>query len=130
MTIYLKKNTTLPKIKFPLKQWMCEKYDITDEMMENVAVTFSMIDDNRGIYKIANAEGCLEIVKNVYEKLDDPIYSLVYIPKLKDTKKSGIYRGEFVLDFLDDDCGGKIKFPTDDTLQIIISDTITKTTVI
>jgi len=128
-TTFIKENSTLPKIKFPLKQWMREKYDITDEMMENVAVTFSMVDESNGVYRIANAEAGLEILDCVYERLDESKYTLFYSPKLKDTKKAGLYRGEFKLDFLGDNCG-KITLPTDDTLQIVIGDSITKTTVV
>lgn len=129
MTIFIKENSTLPKIKFPLKQWMREKLDITDEMMENVAITFSMIDENTGVYRVANAEANLEILDCVYERLDESKYTLFYTPKLKDTRKAGLYRGEFKLDFLGQYCG-KITLPTDDTLQIVIGDSITKTTVI
>ena len=129
MTIFIKENSTLPKIKFPLKQWMREKLDITDEMMENVAVTFSMVDESNGVYRVANAEAGLEVLDCVYERLDEAKYTLFYTPKLKDTRKAGLYRGEFKLDFLGDNCG-KITLPTDDTLQIVIGDSITKTTVV
>lgn len=130
MTIFIKENSTLPEIKFPLKQWMREKLDITDEMMENVAITFSMVDANTGLYRVANAEAKLVIMDCVYERLDESKYTLQYRPKLKDTKKAGLYRGEFVLDFLGNENCGKIKLPTDDTIQIIIGDSITKTTVL
>lgn len=129
-TIFIKENSTLPRIKFPLKQWMLEKYDISDDMMENVAITFSMVDENSGLYRVANAEAGLEILDCVYERLDESKYTLYYKPKLKDTKKSGLYRGEFVLDFLGNENCGKIKLPTDDTIQIIIGDSITKTTIL
>jgi hypothetical protein len=129
MTIFIKENSTLPKIKFPLKQWMREKLDITDDMMENVAVTFSMVDESNGVYRVANAEAGLEVLDCVYERLDEAKYTLFYTPKLKDTRKAGLYRGEFKLDFLGDNCG-KITLPTDDTLQIVIGDSITKTTVV
>lgn len=129
MTVFIKKDSTLPKIKFPLKQWMREKLDITDEMMENVAITFSMIDEESGVYRVANAEANLEVIDCVYERLDESKYTLIYKPKLKDTKKTGLYRGEFKLDFLGEYCG-KITLPTDDTIQIVIGDSITKTTVL
>ena len=130
MTIFIKGNSTLPEIKFPLKQWILEKYDITDDMMKNVAITFSMIDTNTGKYRIANSEGKLMIIDNIYERLDESKYTLSYKPKLKDTKISGRYSGEFVIDFLGNENCGKIKLPTDDTLQIVIGDSITKTTVL
>lgn len=130
MTIFIKENSTLPRIKFPFKQWMREKLDITDEMMENVAITFSMVDESNGVYRVANAEAGLEVLDCVYERLDEAKYTLFYTPKLKDTKKSGLYHGEFVVDFLGSENCGKIKLPLDDTIQIIIGDSITKTTVV
>ncbi len=130
MTTFIKKNSTLPEVKFSLEQWMREKLDITDEMMENVWVTFSMIDSNTGNYRIANKEAKLIIIDNVYEQLDECKYTLAYRMTLKDTKKSGLYWGEFKLDFLGENNCGKITLPTDDTIQIVIGDSITKTSVI
>ena len=129
MTIFIKKNSTIPEIKFPLEQWMMEKLDITHEMMTNVAVTFSMVDANSGNYRIANREGKLQILDCVYERLDETIYTLAIKLKLKDTKKDGLFHGEFKLDFLGDNCG-KITLPTDDIIQIVIGDSITKTSVV
>lgn len=128
-TIFVKQNSTLPEIKFPLSQRIREKYDITDDMMDNVAVTFSMIDAETGIYQVANAEAKLIVVENIYEKLDEAKYTLAYRFKLNETSKAGRYLGEFKLDFLGDSCG-KITFPTDKAIQIIIGDSLTKTTVI
>ena len=91
MTIFLKKNSTLPEIKLPLQQWMLEKLDITEDMLQDVAVTFSMIDANTGNYRIANREAKLVIVENVYERLDECKYSLSFRVKLKDTKKDGLF---------------------------------------
>ena len=130
MTIFIKKNSTLPEVKFPLEQWLMEKLDITDEMMQDVAVTFSMIDANTGNYRIANREAKLLIVENIYEKLDESVYTLAFRMKLKDTKKDGLYRGEFKLDFLGENSCGKITLPTDDTIQIVIGDSITKTSLV
>jgi hypothetical protein len=130
MTVFIKKNSTLPEVKFPLEQWMMEKLDITDEMMQDVAVTFSMIDSNTGNYRIANREAKLLIVENIYEKLDECKYTLAFKMTLKDTKKDGLFSGEFKLDFLGEDNCGKITLPTDDTIQIVIGDSITKTSVV
>lgn len=129
MTIFVKQNSTLPEVKFELTQTLREKYDISKDMLENVAVTFSMVDTETGNYKIANAEAKLVVLNDVYERLDDAKYTLVYRFKLKDTRKIGRFRGEFKLDFLGDHCG-KITLPNDDQIDIIIGDSITKTTVI
>ena len=128
-TIFVKQDSTLAQIKFPLTQRLREKYDITEDMMDNVAVTFSMINSENGIFQIANAEARLKIVDDVYEKLDESKYTLTYRFKLIETAISGRYQGEFKLDFLGDYCG-KITLPTDKPINIIIGDSITKTTVL
>jgi hypothetical protein len=128
-TFHIKRNSTFPEIKFHLTQFHREKYDITEEMLENVGVTFSMLDVDTGVYRVANVPARLEVFVDEYERLDDCKYVLVYRPKLRDTKYAGIFHGEFKLDFLGDNCG-KITLPTDDYIQIIISDSLTKTTVI
>jgi hypothetical protein len=126
--IFVKQHSTLPEVKFSITQRMREKYDITDEMMENVAVTFSMRDSETGIYHIANDGGKLITTEGEYINLDESKYTLAYRFKENQTKKSGRYDGEFKLDFLGDYCG-KITFPTDSNINIIIGESSTKTTI-
>lgn len=128
-TIFIKQNSSLPEVKYPLSQRIREKYDITDDMMDNVGVTFSMVNADTGIYVVANSEAKLKVIQNTYEKLDEAKYTLSYRLKLSETEKSGRYYGEFKLDFLGEYCG-KITFPTDKAINIIIGDSITKTTVL
>lgn len=129
LNFFIKKNSTLPKIKYPLKQRLLEKYDITDEMLEDVAVTFSMIDENTGVYRIANVEAELVVNNERPEYPDEKTYTLAYQLSVKQTSRGGRFAGEFVIDFLGDDCG-KIKMPVDGQISIIIEDSITKTDVI
>lgn len=127
---FIKKDSTLPELKYPLIQQLREQYDITDDMLENVAVTFSMIEADSGLYRIANVAASL-VINNDREKYpDEEKYTLVYRFKLPQTARTGRYLGEFKLDFLGDECGGKITLPTQGQINIIISDGITKTTVI
>jgi len=130
---FIKKDSTLPELKYPLPQHTMEQYDITKDMLENVAVTFSMMEADTGLYRIANAAGNLIVYNNRPEYSDEEQYTLTYHFKLNDTRKAGRYLGEFVVDFIpsgnDGGCG-KIKFPVNGQINIIISDSITKTTVI
>ena len=126
---YIKKNSTLPVLKYPLRQNILEEYDITDDMMENVAVTFSMINEDTGIYHIANVEAKLIINEDRGVYPDEIKYTLAYQFSEKETSKIGLFRGDFKLDFLGENCG-KISIPTDDDIIIIISNSYTKTTVI
>lgn len=125
---YIKKDSTLPELKYPLIQQVREKYDITDDMLENVAVTFSMINHD-GLYRIANSPANLVISENRAEEPDEVKYTLMFRFKEHQTKRVGRFKGEFVVDFLGENCG-KIKFPVDGHIDIVISDSLTKTTVI
>lgn len=125
---FIKQHSSYPMLKFPLTQRIMEKYDITNEMMENVAITFSMIDE-RNNYVIANYGADLKISEERYLEPDEVVYTLIYNFTKADTYESGFFKGEFKLDFLGDNCGC-ITLPTDDTINIRILGSTTKTTVI
>jgi len=128
---FIKKDSTLPELKYPLTQKVREQYDLTDEMLENVAVTFSMIDADTGLYRIANVAANLVVNNDRPDYPDELQYTLTYRFKLPQTAKTGRYYGEFVVDFLNTEYGcGKIKLPTQNQINIQISDSITKTTLI
>lgn len=127
---FIKKNSTLPELKYPLIQQLRDMYDITDDMLENVAVTFSMIDAESGLYHIANAPGDLKILDDDSKYLDEVKYTLTFKFKKHQTSKSGRYLGEFKVDFLGEGSCGKITLPQSEKIEILISDSITNTTVI
>jgi len=126
---FIKKDSTLPELKYPLIQQLREQYDISDDMLENCAVTFSMIDASTGNYRIANVAANLVVNNDRVNNPDEERYTLTYRFKLKQTSKGGRFYGEFKIDFLGENCG-KITLPTQGQINIIISDGITKTTVI
>jgi hypothetical protein len=126
---FIKKDSTLPELKYPLTQHMLEQYNITPDMLENIAVTFSMQETNTGIYRVANAAANLVVNNNRPEYPDEVEYTLTYRFKLLQTAKAGRYEASFTLDFLGENCG-KIGLPVKDNINIIISDSLTKTTVI
>jgi hypothetical protein len=126
---FIKKDSTLPELKYPLTQHTMEQYDITKDMLENCAVTFSMIEADSGLYRIANVAANLVVNNNRPEYPDELQYTLMYRFKLPQTRKGGRYYGELTIDFLGQNCC-KIKFPVNGYINIMISDSITKTTVI
>ena len=128
MNFFIKKNSTLPVLKYPLTQKVMEKNDITDDMMENVAVTFSMSDPLTGLFKIANLGADLIISNDRDAELNEVKYTLAYHFTVANTSKKGHYIGEFKLDFLGDDCG-KITLPVNDIINIFIDDSLSKTEV-
>lgn len=128
---YIKKNTTFPLLKYPLTDHIKDYYDITDDMLDNVGVTFSMMDVETGVYKIANVAGDLIINNNRPEYPDETQYTLAYKFRLSDTNKIGRFYGSFTIDFLDEDVGcGKISLPLNGYINIIITDSITRTTIV
>ena len=128
---FIKKDSTLPELEYPLVQQVMEMYNITEDMLENVAVTFSMIDAQTGLYRIANAPASLVIRNDRPAFPADEKYTFTYRFKLKDTRRSGRFLGEFKIDFLGEQVGcGKITLPVNSQINILISDSITKTTVI
>jgi len=132
MNFFIRKNSTYPKLEYTLTQKIREKYNITDEMLENVAITFSMIDSDSGLYYIANVPANIEYKKIRPQYPNEITYILNYKFKLSDTHKTGRYSGEFVIDFINTQITNclKLKLPVDEEINIIISDSITKTTVI
>ena len=127
---FIKKDSTYPELKYPLVQQLREQYDLTDNMLENVAVTFSMVDADTGRYVIANVPADLVLITNQEYFPDEEKYTLTYKFRLKDTKKAGRYLGEFTIDALGQNECAKIKLPLNGYINIIISDSLTKTTVI
>jgi hypothetical protein len=129
MNFFIKKDSTLPDLEYHLTEDIRKQYDITDDMLENVAVTFSMIDADTGLYRIANVPASIEYKRLRPQYPDNFIYTLIYRFKLHQTSKPGRYLGEFKLDFMGEGCG-KLTLPVDSQINIQISDSITKTTVI
>lgn len=127
---FIKQNTTLPVIKYPLTDRILEMYDISDDMLKSVAITFSMYNVETGTFHIANEAGNLIILEDRPTYPDEEKYTLTYRLKEHQTSKTGNYVGEFVVDFIGYDSCGKIKFPLNNGIDIIISNSTTKTTVI
>jgi hypothetical protein len=128
-SFFIQKNSTLPLLKYPLIQSLREQYDITDEMLENVAITFSMKEAETGVFQIANVPANLVINRDRPDFPDEVEYTLTYKFRLRDTKKTGRFTAEFKLDFLGDNCG-KITLPNGEAINVVIGDSITKTTVV
>jgi hypothetical protein len=131
MKFFIKQNSTLPVLKFPLTEKLMKYYNITEKMLENIGVTFSMTDE-KGNYIIANKPAEYYVKsEDEYEYLSDAKYNLLYKFTQRNTKNAGFFYGEFKLDFLDDDNNcNKITLPNTSKIDIIILKSSTHTTVI
>lgn len=128
LNIFFKKNSTLATVKYPLPKKILDKYFITDDMLDNCAVTFSMRNSETGIYAIANVNADLLYLPDRTEYPDDEKYSVLYKFRKNQINKVGTYYAEFCIDFLGDGCG-KIVFPENDLIVVNVIDTSVKTDV-
>ncbi len=135
MDFLIKENATLPILK--MKVIDDYELDIEDfnKSMENATVTFSMIDITCGKYIIANKAGGI-IFNNLKSgeiscghSSTEPI--IYYEWTDRDTKKPGIYLGEFIINFFDDDGNdnGKLRIPIREKLYIHIIESFGKTSI-
>lgn len=132
MDFIIRKNSTLPNLV--LKQVIKSdiNYEEFNKMMSNCVCTFSMIDIETGVYIIANRSAGVYIKDKVNESCDNPYeYYIYYKWNEKDTRKTGVYKGEFLINFFDEDGNSceKVIVPIYDDLFIHIEESITKTTV-
>ncbi|MFW6219458.1 MAG: hypothetical protein ACOC33_01190 [bacterium] len=129
MDFFIGQNSNFPKIRIRIDHSLKE-YGITGDMIENAVATFSMINSETGIYQIANKGAEITVEERLFNDDDPYIYYLEYKFDLEDTEESGKFIGEFKIDFIENDIGcSKLTFPNDEILQIIIRDSITKTSV-
>ncbi len=131
LNLYIKKNSTLSTVKYPLSKKILDKYYITNEMLDNCAITFSMRDADTGIFIIANVNAELLYLPDRPSYPNDTEYSLVYRLKKNQINKAGMYYGEFTIDFLgQEQTCYSITLPIEDFIIINIIDSITKTSII
>lgn len=131
MNFFIGQNSTFPVLYYPITSEIMEKYNITDDMMEYTSISFSMIDQDNGFYRIANVGADLVVNDDIIRKYRGSKYVLAYQFTVKQTRKSGVYLGEFKLDFLDEyESCSKITLPATEPINIIIKDSITYSEVV
>lgn len=128
-SFFIKQNSTLPVLKFQLTDWLMRKYNITEDMLENCAVTFSMYDIENDVFRVANRGAMLLINEDRPSYPEEVKYTLGYKFSISDTCKAGRFEGEFKIDFLGDHCG-KITLPVSNKISITIEKSNTKTIVL
>ncbi len=130
MDFYIIKEATLPNIKMKFTYGNNVDFEKLSDMLDNCAVTFSMINVDNKTFKIANRPAHMIKEENKSGTFNEPHnYYLQYNWDTNDTNKVGTFMGEFVVDFLGDYCG-KMKLPVNEKLYIHIADSITRTDVI
>lgn len=123
---FIKKDSTLPILTMKVVNDGRFDYKKIFDRLENAAVTFSMVDE-KGVPRVYNQQGLLiPVIKECCP--EDEEFYIGYQFKEKDTKKVGMYKAEFRLDFLDD--GASLVVPIREDLYVNVVDTITNTRIV
>lgn len=127
MDFLIKENATLPILKMKVVENNEMNVQELKKRMENVAITFSMIDSLTGRYVISNKSGGVYINN---DSINEEII-VYYEWDKRDTKKAGLYLGEFIIDFFDENGNenGKLLFPIREKLFIHIQESFGKTSI-
>ena len=109
MEFYIRKNATLPYLKVLVHKDGRNQFDQFSNDISGSTITFSMYDEETGVYKILDRPA--SIMSNGYV---NPEYYVYYDFRKTDTKKEGRFIGEFkIINFQ-----GTIILPVRETLYI------------
>lgn len=98
MEFFINKNSTLPLLVMELINDGRNDYKAFNELIQNANITFSMSDVDTGIRKISKRPASCELKPT---GSPDEEYYVIYKWLAKDTVKPGVYKGEFIFEFLD-----------------------------
>lgn len=96
---YIKQNSVLPSLRMQLINDGKSDMSKFHEAIQNAEITFSMVNINSGVYKIAN--GVAYPKRREIDGCKDE-YVICYDWKPRDTKEKGIYEGVFTITFSKD----------------------------
>jgi len=120
---YIRKNSELPILKMKLNNDGRNDYKKIFDGLENAAVTFSMKEYgcNSCKYKVFNKQGLIIPVESDCGSNQE--YYIGYKFSKKETNESGVFIGEFKIDFLDDGCSLIVPIREDLIINILDSQT-------
>lgn len=113
---YLKKDSVLPILAMELIFDGRHTYNKFHDAIQAADITFTMTNVNTGIIKIANAP-CYIKLREINGCVDE--YVICYNWKKRDTKESGLYEGEFTINFHDYITSETTSFPKGELIMPI-----------
>lgn len=130
---YIKQSATQPLLIMKLNKDGGNDYLKFMEGLENSSITFSMVDVNTGIYRIANKAGGLLLKEKLVNAEQPNEYYVYYKFSSGDTKTVGQFKGEFRINLFGVSAGtdtGTFIAPITQDLIINVIDSITKTDIL
>lgn len=129
MVFEIRQESTLPVLKMKLAMTDYSKQNEIYTRFENAVVLFSMWDADNDKYIILNKPAEIITEKNIIESNYENTIYIQYKFTSKETKKIGMYRGEFLIQFTDDNLD-QLRVPIQKPLYINIKRNYTKTEVV
>lgn len=124
-TFYIKQGATLPTLRMELINDGLSDFRKFHQAIQNSEITFTMVNDDTGITKIANAPAHISL-RDGNECFEE--YLICYDWKKRDTNEIGNYTGTFEITFgkIKNDDGttypqGLLVMPIRESLRIVIS---------
>jgi hypothetical protein len=123
-TFFINQYATLPELKLELIQDGRHDFNKFYDALQNCEITFTMINKNTNITKIANAKAYIKLKEHqgCVEQ-----YLICYDWKPRDTKEKGVYEGIIKIHFNDTLTSeteiftyGDLIVPIEEKLEIII----------
>ena len=122
MEFFIKQNATLPTLKMQVVKDGRNDFRSFMETLQNAIITFSMVNTDNGILKIASKPAY--ITEKFFDNPDAPQEFYIYYNfTANDTKTPGRYLGEFSITTTD----GELIVPIRESLFINITPSFIKT---
>lgn len=122
MIFSINKGATLPILQMELINDGRADHGEFHKCIQNANIQFNMYEKETGRKVISCREAHITHKKDIYSPANDK-YLIGYMFNERDTKNSGCFIGEFIIDFMD---GGKLIVPIQDYLEIHIIDSYVK----
>ena len=131
MIFTIRQYSELPVLQLQLFNDGRNEFKNFEDKLENSTITFAMKDQTTGIYKVANKEAEI-VLKTPCDTNSKKEYYITYTFTTSDTKKPGIYLGEFKIIFLDEtlQSTGSLIIPIREELQIHVIDSFVKSDIV
>lgn len=123
MIFQINQYSTLPVLQMELINDNRVSFNQFHECIQNAVITFCMTDTKTGAKIVGNKPALCILKENLIDPLQEE-YLIGYQFTEKETKKSGVFIGQFTIEF--NDGSGKLLVPIKEELEIHILDSSIK----
>lgn len=121
MQFIINKDSVLPQLRIELINDGRGDFHRFHDCIQNADITFSMVNVDNGLIKIADAPCEIRLKDN--DSCEEE-YLICYSWKKRDTKEKGTYKGIFKIKFNDDLTSEEDAFPIGELIVPIVEDLV------